>query len=231
MQNRIAVRLIGKMHERIRDPYNEGTKVMEKDWDNLIILDAARSDLFEDAIDLDIFDSYSVVTSIGSTSGQWVQRNFSGQTFGDTICVTANPHTSTEAPNSFFKLIEVDRQPITTHDSTQILAFHPESVCNAARVVHQKNPGKRLIVHLMQPHLPFIATPELIYRRYRGELDHGFSGEGPIHIFEALANGHVDHETFWYGYKKISNSVSSTLSGWQKILVGKVYLQLTMETC
>lgn len=203
MQNRVAVRLIGNMHERIRDPYEEGTRVMEEDWDNLIVLDAARSDLFEETIDLDIFDAYSVVTSIGSTSGQWVSRNFSDQTFGDTICVTANPHTSTEAPEQFFKLIEVDRQPITTPNSdTEILGFHPESVCDAARTAHQQHPDKRLIVHFMQPHLPFVATPELVYRRYQDELDHGFSGEGPIHIFEALANGHVDRETFWHGYKQ-----------------------------
>ena len=101
MQNRVAVRLIGNIHERIRDPYEEGTKVMEEDWDNLIVLDAARSDLFEETIDLDIFDAYSVVTSIGSTSGQWVSRNFSDQTFGDTICVTGTRIHRRKLPNSF----------------------------------------------------------------------------------------------------------------------------------
>jgi hypothetical protein len=204
MQNRVAVRLIGKIHERIRDPYEEGMKVMDEDWDNLIVLDAARSDLFEETIDLDTFDDYTTVTSLGSTSGQWVSRNFTEQTFGDTICITANPHTSTEAPEQFFKLIEVGRQPITHADSDEeIIGFHPEAVCDAARAAHEQHPDKRLIVHLMQPHLPFIATPELVHRRYRGEApSHGFSGEGPIHIFEALANGHIDRQTFWQGYKK-----------------------------
>ena len=204
IQNRIAVRLIGKIHERIRDPYKEGVKVMDKDWDNLIVLDAARYDLFEETIDLDIFDEYTTVTSLGSTSGQWITRNFSDQTFGNTICISANPYTSVEVPEQFFKLIEVDRQPIDTPDTdTEIVGFHPKAVCDAARAAHKQHPDKRIIVHLMQPHLPFIAAPELVYRRYQGEeLSHGYGGDGPIHIFEALANGHIDRQTIWDGYTK-----------------------------
>jgi hypothetical protein len=102
IQNRVAVQLIGKIHERVHDPYEEGIKVIHKDWDNLIVLDAARHDLFEEVIDTEMFDNYSRVTSIGSTSGQWLSRNFSDKKFGDTINVTANPHTSVEVPEQFF---------------------------------------------------------------------------------------------------------------------------------
>lgn len=55
IQNRVAVRLIGKIHELVHDPYKDGTKVMNEDWDNLIVVDAARYDLFEETIDTDIF--------------------------------------------------------------------------------------------------------------------------------------------------------------------------------
>jgi hypothetical protein len=153
IQNRVAVRLIGKIHELVHDPYKDGTKVMDEDWDNLIVLDAAQYDLFEETIDTDIFDNYSTVTSIGSTSGQWLSRNFSDRTFGDTINVTANPHTSVEVPEQFFELIEVDQEPIADSEKDgEILAFHPETLCEAARTAHEEFPNKRMIVHFMQPH-------------------------------------------------------------------------------
>jgi len=203
-QNRVAVRLIGKIHEQVRDPYKESVRVMDKDWDNLIVLDAARTDLFEETVDMDLFDEYSVVRSLGSTSGQWLERNFSEKTFGDTINVTANPHTSVEVPEQFFELIEVDKESIDNPLYEEgIVGFHPETVCNAARAAHEQHPNKRLIVHLMQPHIPFIATPELVHRRYRGEISQGYGGKkDPLHVYEALADGQLDHETFWQGYKE-----------------------------
>jgi len=203
LQNRIAVRIIGPIHERVRDPRSEGVRVMDEDWDNLIVLDAARADLFEETIDLDQFDDYSTVTSLGSTSGQWVARNFVDRTCGDTINVTANPHTSIEAPNQFFDLVEVDRERIERPDADDdIVGFRPETVCAAARRAHEAHPDKRLIVHLMQPHLPLLATPELVFQRYRNELDHGYSDDGePIHAFDALARGDLSREEFWRGYR------------------------------
>jgi len=204
IQNRIAVRLIGKIHEQVQDPYKEGIKVIDKDWDNLIILDAARRDLFEEVIDTEMFDTYTTVTSIGSTSGQWLSRNFSDRTFGDTINVTANPHTSIEVPEQFFKLIEVEREPIENSVwEEDIIDFHPETLADAARAAHYEHPNKRMIVHFMTPHMPFIATPEHIYGKYRDGVD-GKLGitNTPRHIFEALANRKISKDTFWEAYKR-----------------------------
>lgn len=225
IQNRVAVRLIGKIHELVHDPYKDGTKVMNEDWDNLIVLDAAQYDLFEETIDTDIFDNYSTVTSIGSTSGQWLSRNFSDRTFGDTINVTANPHTSVEVPEQFFELIEVDQEPIADSEKDgEILAFHPETLCEAARTAHEEFPNKRMIVHFMQPHYPFITTPELVYGGCRKGVDGklGITNK-PAHVFEALANKKSVAIHFGRLTRKISNTDSITRLNWHEISVVKQY--------
>lgn len=203
-QNRIAVRIIGPIHERVKNPYRTGINVMDCDWDNLIVLDACRADLFEEAIELDQFESYDVIQSIGSTSGQWYNRTFAGDGYGDTVIVTANPHASIDAPDKFHDLIEVDLSVIECDEiGESIYGYHPEDVHEAAIETFQRYDDKRLIIHFMQPHIPFLATPELIYRRYKDEKDHDFGGKSdPIHVFEALAHKRISFGEFWHGYKE-----------------------------
>ncbi|WP_186313321.1 hypothetical protein [Halorubrum salsamenti] len=49
---------------------------MDEEWDNLIILDACRLDLFEETIDTGQFDEYRHVWSRGSKTDEWTYNNF-----------------------------------------------------------------------------------------------------------------------------------------------------------
>ena len=134
--------------------YNKAIHVMNEDWDNLIVLDACRADAFERVADIDSFDQYNPVVSLGSHSSEWTRRNFAGEQFGDTVYVSANPHTSRDAGDSFHKIIEMWNQDFDDDAGTVL----PEAMVDAAIEMNKEHPHKRLIVHFMQPHGPFIGS-------------------------------------------------------------------------
>lgn len=127
--------------------YTEAVRVMEEDWDTLIILDACRADSFEETVDTKRFDEYTRAVSLGSHSSEWTRKNFQNKTFEDTVYISANPHTTLLANSTFHELIEVwkefDESP-NQIDPNEILAI--------SRQANRQYPNKRLIIHLMQPH-------------------------------------------------------------------------------
>src|SRR5699024_9297185 len=125
---------------------------MAEDWDTLVVLDACRADLFETVAAIDGFDDYRRVTSRASMTAEWVRRNFAGKSFGDTVYVSANPHVSLAAGDSFHELIEVWKTAFDADERTVL----PEAVVDAALAAHERHPNKRLICHFMQPHYPFV---------------------------------------------------------------------------
>jgi hypothetical protein len=134
--------------------YDEAVRVMEEDWDTMIVLDACRADFFERTVDLDRFDEYSARISLGSHSSEWTRRNFQGESFGDTVYVSANPHTALEAGDAFHHVVELWETDFD-EDAGVVL---PETVRDAAIEAHAEYPDKRLIVHFMQPHGPYIGS-------------------------------------------------------------------------
>lgn len=138
------------------DPRNPGydgaVRVMDEDWDNLFILDACRADYFERVVDLDSFDAYRREISLGSHSSEWTERNFAGREFGDTVYLSANPHTGLLAGESFHELVELTEEDFDDEARTAL----PGTMVERAVELHERNPHKRLIVHFMQPHGPFV---------------------------------------------------------------------------
>lgn len=137
--------------------YEDAVHVMDEDWDVLIILDACRADIFEETIGTSEFDTYDRKISLGSHSSEWVRRNFSGKSYGDTVYVSANPHTNLLAHDVFHDIVEL----WDTDYDDELETVHPESVAKAAKKAAAKYPDKRLIVHFMQPHGPLIGSDEL----------------------------------------------------------------------
>ena len=134
--------------------YDDAIRVMEEDWDTLVVLDACRADFFEEVADLTQFDEYERVVSLGSHSSEWTRRNFSGREFSDTVYVSANPHTSLKAGDAFHKIVELWE---TDTDEEAGVVF-PDVVQKTAVDTHEKFPNKRLVIHFMQPHGPFISS-------------------------------------------------------------------------
>lgn len=134
--------------------YDDAIDVHEADWDNLIVLDGCRADAFERVAELGRFDDYRSVVSLGSHSSEWTRRNFAGRAFGDTVYLSANPHTSKLAGDSFHAIVEMWNREFDEAVGT----VHPEDMAAAAPEAHGEYPNKRLIAHFMQPHGPFVGS-------------------------------------------------------------------------
>lgn len=177
--------------------YDEAVRVMEADWDTLVVLDACRADVFEAVADLDRFDRYSRAVSLGSHSSEWTRRNFGGGSFGDTVYVSANPHTTLLAGDTFFELVEVWKE----HDAVPN-QIDPHHVVDAALDAHDRHPDKRLIVHFMQPH----GTGGLVDASPSAEVTFRATTEAVLPVVDELLEGldgktviTADHGELFYG--------------------------------
>jgi len=125
---------------------------IEYDWDTLVILDACRYDSFEKVnwIDGDLSKSISP----GTATPEFIDNCFENKQLLDTIYVGANPYMKLLSPTQFYKLIPLsDKQ----WDST-LGVVSPVDLTDRAIKIHNKYPNKRIIVHYMQPHFPFLTT-------------------------------------------------------------------------
>jgi len=135
---------------------HEGMKVMEEDWDYLIILDACRFDTFKKVNDIP--GKLEKRISPGSQTEQWLQRNFDGY-YEDVVYISSNPLVSDfekhgfRGTDHFFKVVNV----FLSGWDEELETVPPDEVTKAAIKAKGKYPGKRMIIHYMQPHLPFIG--------------------------------------------------------------------------
>ncbi|WP_254921995.1 hypothetical protein [Halorubrum sp. Eb13] len=133
--------------------HGEGTRVMEEDWDTLILLDACRYDMFSERVPIEGELSFRI--SLGSTSEEFLRQNFEDSQYHDTVYVNANvyfPKVGLDQDRTFHSVIDL----LDEWDENLEIA-HPETVTEAAKKAHEQFPNKRVIVHYMQPHIPFIG--------------------------------------------------------------------------
>jgi hypothetical protein len=147
---------INKLRDKIYKKYlennhGEGLNVMEQDWDNLVILDACRYDTFES--EFEISGELTKVMSGGSYSWEFMQHNFVGKNLNDTVYVTSNPYHY-RLNDEFHKIISA--LEYWDEETGTVL---PEDVTNLGLKAADQFPNKRIIVHYMQPHTPYLGGP------------------------------------------------------------------------
>jgi hypothetical protein len=136
-------------HRRFSE--NNGIYVAAEDWDNLILLDGCRYDLFEAVHQLD--GTLSAVKSRGSTSVEFLEENFKGGTHHDSVYITANPYAHKLNGNEFHRIYDLVESDWDEAEETVL----PERVVDRTLKTAKSHPNKRLISHFMQPHYPFIG--------------------------------------------------------------------------
>ncbi len=151
-----------------------GEEFINEDWDNLLILDAARPDIISE---LGILEKERLCTkySPGSSSKRFIESQFSGRELHDTVYITANPHAENISDSVFHAIINL----LDSHWDEQTKTVHPESVIEATVEAHEEFPHKRLIVHFMQPHYPFIGPSGDHVEAGIGGRHHGINTENP----------------------------------------------------
>ncbi|WP_459885729.1 hypothetical protein [Halostagnicola bangensis] len=131
--------------------YGKGTDVMSEDWDNLIILDACRYDAFKDRNTVD--GDLQRRVSRGSSSLEFIEGNFTGRTLHDTVYVTANTYYTAAGDDTFHSVITC-----FDHWDEDLQTVPPSGVVEESKQAFDRNPNKRLIMHFMQPHAPYIGS-------------------------------------------------------------------------
>lgn len=155
---RTACRWLNRLYHRrgYRTRFNEnGISVFDEDWDSLIILDACRADM----VDGEPFQAEkNTVESQGSDTYEFLRANCEQHDLRDTVYVSASPllywHSETIEHN-FHDVIFVWEEEGWDKENRTVL---PETVTEYALRAADTYPNKRLLIHYLQPHYPFIDS-------------------------------------------------------------------------
>ena len=162
------------------------TDVLDEEWDDLLILDGCRYDTFADCNTID--GKLQSRRSHGSQSWEFLRRNFAGRSAHDTVYVTANPFASRLDDDVFHAVVDL----LDEWDET-LQTVPPDTVADAAVDAHRRFPEKRLVVHFMQPHYPFIGElgRSLDVRGYNPDQRDDFDAPS---VWRILRHRHHDYE-------------------------------------
>lgn len=151
-------------HTRMYRQFNNGVEIFEKDWDVLVLLDACRYDTFVEQywssnLDEALFESVSLDRreSMGSNTREWLKGNFTGRDLTDTVYVTANPMLMRiwdSVRPEFHDVVNVWQTEGWDDEFNTVL---PETMVEHSIRVAERYPRKRLLVHFVQPHFPFLT--------------------------------------------------------------------------
>jgi len=186
------------------DPVN----VMARDWDNLIILDGCRSDVFDGN---EILQGESTtITSQGGHSKEFLKKTFAGKEFHDTIYITTNPWSEILDPETFFK-----KRTTYTDENRRGTARLPQDLLRLTLAEFDKHPDKRYIVHFMQPNNPYVGPiadelrETLLEERgvlseemYEGDPDDVDVTTRVLHLRRALKHGYISREEMLAVYQE-----------------------------
>lgn len=167
----------------------KGIDILSEDWDNLIILDACRYDVFEE---IDIPGELIKKHSKASATVEWLQNNFSGSTVPDAVYVTANGQISNHPElNIEFHFTKV----LHERWDDDLGNVPPEATTAEAKKYAEEFPNKRLIVHFNQPHYPFIGSDYTFG-------NHPNSEDRTNTFWEDYREQDFEDQRVWEAYKK-----------------------------
>jgi len=210
-------------HKLLNTPYSY---VMDRDWDILVILDGCRYDLFNETqeLDGDLDGTLNPTISPASCTRQWLQESFPTE-YPDTVYVSANPQTQIHGvEDRFFRSIRVWDECWSDEHNTA----RPDEVIPRAIDKSQKYQNKRIIVHLVQPHYPFIGDlgQKIDHRGFHEKARAGkpVEAESGKTIWDRLKNGQVTKKIVWEAYKENLELALSNVKTLIEELDGKIII-------
>lgn len=145
---------------RSNEPYyDQGIDVFEQDWDNLIILDACRADEYE----RQRLSGGTLMRrrSRAGATNEFLAANFRDRQLFDTVYVSANPwfvRLRDDLNSAVHEFVNVrGKQETSEDDGFDELTIGPDAVTEVAKDAAGSYPRKRLVIHYIQPHTPYIG--------------------------------------------------------------------------
>lgn len=181
---------------------SRSTNIYDRDWDVLCILDACRVDLLDSVADGYTFlNDRDTIYSVGGTSAEWMEKTFSSDAaeLPSTAYITGNPNTHNSLPSrdEFGLLDEVWRYG-WDDDAGTIL---PRTLTDRAITVARQNDFERLIIHYMQPHVPFLDESGLTSNMAHPDVvQTDPDGKGET-VWNRLQRGELSVSDIWGPYQ------------------------------
>lgn len=202
---------------------NLGTYVMNEEWDVLIILDACRYDVFKKYNTINGRLEYRF--SRGSSTKEFLIQNFLRhpyrKNFLDTVYVTANPFVDLLLSGKFHKIYSVWRYGWDDNLNT----VPPTIIAKESLKAYYANPDKRLIIHFMQPHSPFIGTKHFLEFGFRQLREAALSGKANANDtgwWQLARRNKLDISQVWQAYKQNLQFVLPVVKNLINNLGGKI---------
>lgn len=213
--NRIGNRINTRFHN-FQDT-DTGIRVMEEDWDNLLLLDGCRYDIYAEQANLG--GKLQCRMSRGSDSWEFMRENFVDRELHDTVYVTANPHVHKLDDGIFHYVYNL----LEDHWDPDLQTVPPGVVSEEARRIQGEFPHKRLLVHFMQPHFPFIGEKGRQLDQIGMVLDDDADTDDQI-IWTKLMYGLTDKDRVWEAYRENLDLVLSVVDDLVEDLPGKTVI-------
>jgi hypothetical protein len=158
--------------------YNrEGIDIHNQDWDNLIILDACRSDIFWEQFDKSGEGDSKV--SRGSATSEFIRANFTDRDLRDTVYITGNGwylRLEDELNTEMYSLYDIG----DNSDGKKI-----ERTVDCTKEAIERHPNKRLLIHFIPPHHPFVGP-------LADDLLPSYADQMERPLFDRIRRGEVD---------------------------------------
>jgi hypothetical protein len=133
---------------------NPGESIFSENWDQLIILDDTRYDIFEREFNnRNLPGKLTSKFSLGSWTGEFLIKNFQKDKYNDIIFITSNPFVNKYLQGKFFTIISVWK----THWDERYQTVPPRAVYEATLRAMKKYPHKKFVIHFLQPHHPYFV--------------------------------------------------------------------------
>jgi len=152
--------------------------IYNSDWSMVMVLDACRYDFLENIYSRFLDGDLAKVKSEGSYTKEWFENTFTAP-MTDVVYVNSNPLIPYKIPgweNRFHRAVNA------TEDawSDEYMTMLPKEVGRIARLTRARHPRKKVIVHFMQPHRPYMALKDTEFdlfglKRFKERMD----GETP----------------------------------------------------
>lgn len=188
----IAAREFNRLYHHqifIRDYNDNGIDIFAADWDNLIILDSCRYDVFANLYTLP--GTLMKRESRGTGTREFLHGNFRDRDLHDTVYITANPqlyYHGDKINTQLHKIFNIWQDAGWDDNAGTV---RPEKLTEYAQEYAAQYDDKRLIIHYLQPHRPFLGpTAE----------DH--PDLGSLFGAEDTAKPTVSREVYWQAYEE-----------------------------
>ncbi|EMA58521.1 hypothetical protein [Halorubrum lipolyticum] len=161
--------------------------IWEFDWDICCVLDGCRYDTFEQ-----VYKGESTqIRSVGSTSQTWIPRTFSEIDTSNVAYISANAFSRRANPDD---LAYYHLEPVQKTDYG-IETVSPEILAKRAINIWRERDQwdvDQIVVHFMQPHVPFRMLPELFEQ---------FEDSWGSSVWKQLQSSDIDRSRFFEAYR------------------------------